>query len=52
MKDAELIGIPYIVVFGKKTVDGLCELTIRKTNQTIEMGIDKLQDFLRDSLNK
>lgn len=52
MKDAELIGIPYIVVFGKKTVDGLCELTIRKTNQTIEMEIDKLQDFLRDSLNK
>jgi prolyl-tRNA synthetase len=40
-KDADLIGIPYRIVIGKKTVDGLAELFDRRTKQTEEL---KLKD--------
>lgn len=37
MKDWELIGIPYIIICGKKTVDGIVEVKNRLTGEKQEM---------------
>jgi prolyl-tRNA synthetase len=42
-KDADLIGIPYRIVIGKKTTDGIVELFDRRTKQTDEL---KLKDVV------
>jgi prolyl-tRNA synthetase len=39
-KDAELMGVPTIVVVGKRVVDGLLELRDRRSNGTSEIAID------------
>ena len=40
-KDADLIGIPYRIVIGKKVADGMIELFERRTKQTEDV---KLKD--------
>ena len=37
MKDWELIGIPYIIVCGKKAADGIVEFKDRMTGEKNEM---------------
>ena len=39
-KDAELIGIPYIVVVGKSLADGKIEFRVRNTGSKIELNAD------------
>jgi len=45
-KDADLIGIPYRVNVGKKTVDGNVELVVRATNSSQDVGIGQITEIL------
>ena len=40
-KDAELIGIPVIIVVGKSLADGNIELRNRKSGEKSEVAVDK-----------
>ena len=40
-KDADLIGIPFRVVVGKKLANGLVELVERKTRQSVDVAVDQ-----------
>ena len=40
--DAELIGIPTIIVIGKKYADGQVELRDRFAEQSIDVSIDEI----------
>ena len=39
-KDAELLGVPWIVVVGRGWADGVVELRNRFTGQTREVAVD------------
>src|ERR1035437_8575573 len=39
-KDAELIGIPYIVIVGKSLADGKIEFRVRATGTKVELNAD------------
>lgn len=41
-KDADLIGFPFKIVVGKKAADGIVELKIRKTNETLEVKSNEI----------
>ena len=41
LKDAELIGVPYILIVGKGAVDGKVELIERKTGNRTEMSVEE-----------
>jgi prolyl-tRNA synthetase len=38
-KDADLIGVPYRVVVGKKLANGLVEVVERKTKQSVDAAV-------------
>jgi prolyl-tRNA synthetase len=40
-KDADLIGVPFRVVVGKKLANGLVELVERKTRQSTDVAVDQ-----------
>jgi prolyl-tRNA synthetase len=40
-KDADLIGVPFRVVVGKKLGSGLVELVERKTRQSVDVAVDQ-----------
>jgi prolyl-tRNA synthetase len=44
--DAELLGMPYIVVFGKRFAEGLVELKVRATGERLDVPVDKLRETL------
>ncbi|SNZ06684.1 prolyl-tRNA synthetase [Persephonella hydrogeniphila] len=46
-KDADLIGIPYRVVVGKKVKEGKVEFQERKTGNKEEIEIDKINELLK-----
>jgi prolyl-tRNA synthetase len=52
-KDAELIGIPYIVVVGKGLADGKIELKIRKSGEKQDIpllsAVSELQKLIVNS---
>lgn len=55
-KDADLIGIRYRLIFGKKAIDNIVEFTDIKLNETKEISLDdsldgSLDDSLDDSLD-
>jgi len=39
-KDAELIGIPFIMVVGKGLADGKIEFRTRRTGEKVELPVD------------
>ncbi|MEG0398034.1 MAG: proline--tRNA ligase, partial [Cetobacterium sp.] len=41
-KDGDLMGFPFKVVCGKKAAEGIVELKIRRTNETIEISKDEV----------
>jgi len=49
--DADLIGIPYRIVVGKKVKDGLVEVVDRHTLKAVDVPIDKVLDYIKDILN-
>ncbi len=51
-KDADLIGIPYRIVVGKKVKEGKVELQKRGDNKKIEVEIDKIEELLNDNMKK
>lgn len=50
-KDAELIGIPVIVVVGKALAEGNVELRIRKSGEKNEVAVDRAVDQIISLLN-
>lgn len=46
LKDAELIGVPYIIVVGKQAQEKLVELKTRKTNETMVLNVTDLKKNL------
>jgi prolyl-tRNA synthetase len=44
--DADLIGVPTIVVCGRRIVDGKIEVKDRRTSERIDLPIDKVADHL------
>lgn len=51
-KDADLIGFPFKVVCGKKSSEGIVELKIRRTNETIEIEKLKIVDTIKELMKK
>ena len=49
--DADLVGIPYRIVVGKKAKDGLVEVVDRHTLKAVDVPIDKVLDYIKDILN-
>ena len=52
MKDFELIGIPYIMIVGRRASEGIVELKDRMTNEKVELpyqeAIDKIIEAVRN----
>lgn len=46
--DSDLIGIPLRIVIGKKITEGILEIKIRETGETIELNIDDLEMKIND----
>ena len=50
-KDADLIGYPFKIVCGKKAAEGIVEIKIRKTNETIEINkedvLNKIKELMK-----
>jgi prolyl-tRNA synthetase len=40
--DAELLGMPAVVVVGRRLADGLVELRDRRTDERADIGLDEL----------
>lgn len=51
-KDADLIGFPFKVVSGKKAGEGIVELKIRRTGETIEISKDNVVSTVRELMKK
>ena len=51
MKDWELIGIPYIVIVGRKASENIVELKNRNDNSTLELTLEEVKDFIIDKVN-
>lgn len=51
-KDADLIGFPFKVVCGKKSSEGIVELKIRRTNETIEIEKSKVVETVKELMKK
>jgi prolyl-tRNA synthetase len=49
-KDAELIGVPTIVIVGKGLADGTIELRDRKTDERRDLPIDGAADAIRAAI--
>jgi prolyl-tRNA synthetase len=45
-KDAELIGVPTIVVVGKRLVEGVVEVRDRRSGERVDVGVDAVTDHL------
>lgn len=51
-KDADLIGFPFKVVSGKRAGEGIVELKIRKTGETLEISKDDIVSTVRELMKK
>jgi prolyl-tRNA synthetase len=52
MKDADLIGIPYRIVAGKKAPEGIFEISDRRTKTKKEADLAQILAYLKDKLDK
>ena len=50
-KDWELIGIPYMVVSGKKASEGIVELKNRHTLEKVEVTIEEAIKVITEAVN-
>ncbi|MFC0232599.1 proline--tRNA ligase [Vagococcus entomophilus] len=50
--DADLIGLPIRITIGKKAKDGIVEVKIRKTGETLEVRKEEIKDTLSILLNQ
>lgn len=51
-KDGDLIGYPFKVVCGKKTGEGIVEVKIRRTNETLEVKKENVIETIRELMKK
>ena len=51
-KDAELLGTPFVVIFGRGYADGKVELRNRLTNETDEVAADGIADHVAELVRK
>lgn len=51
-KDADLIGFPFKVVCGKKSNEGIVELKIRKTGETLEVSKENVVETVKELMKK
>ncbi|MDD7392548.1 proline--tRNA ligase [Fusobacterium gastrosuis] len=51
-KDADLIGFPFKVVVGKRAEEGIVELKIRKTGETLEISKDEVINKIKELMLK
>ena len=49
-KDAELLGMPFIVILGRSFADGIIELRIRG-GETLEVPADQIVEKVRELVN-
>jgi prolyl-tRNA synthetase len=49
-KDADLIGVPWRIVVGKKLAAGMVELVERKTRQTTDVAVDEVATVLKQKI--
>ncbi|SMO71157.1 prolyl-tRNA synthetase [Balnearium lithotrophicum] len=49
-KDADLIGIPYQVIVGKKVQEGIVEVKERRTGDRVEVKVDEVVEYLTEKL--
>lgn len=50
--DADLIGVPIRITVGKRAAEGVLEVKIRQTNETVEWHKDDVLDKVREYFNK
>jgi len=46
--DSDLIGLPIRITVGKRASEGIVELKVRKTGETLEVNIENLYDTIRE----
>ena len=50
-KDADLIGIPFKIISGKRASEGIVEIKVRKTGDSFEINknevLDKIQELIK-----
>lgn len=51
-KDADLIGFPFKVVCGKRAVEGIVEVKIRRTNETLEVPVEDAVKTIKELMTK
>lgn len=51
-KDADLIGFPFKVVCGKRAVEGIVEVKIRRTNETLEVPVEDVVKTIKELMKK
>jgi prolyl-tRNA synthetase len=51
-KDADLVGIPYRIVVGKKVAEGLVELVTRATGSSIDVRIDEASAMVKEHVEE
>lgn len=51
-KDADLIGFPFKVVCGKKSSEGIVELKIRRTGETLEVAKENVVETAKELMKK
>jgi prolyl-tRNA synthetase len=51
-KDADLIGIPFQVIVGKRASEGIVELKLRKSGERFEVPVEKLVEKLKELLSR
>ena len=47
-KDADLIGIPYQIVVGKKAKEGIVEIKVRKSGERFEVPVEKVVNKVKE----
>ena len=47
-KDADLIGIPYQIVVGKKAKEGIVEIKVRKSGERFEVPVEKVVNNVKE----
>lgn len=50
MKDWELIGIPYIVIVGRRAAEGIVELKNRMTNEKVEVTVEEAINTINEAV--
>lgn len=51
-KDWDLIGIPYMIIVGKRASEGIVELKNRRTGEKVEEEVNKVVTSVADIINK